>query len=130
MPILAFKDVDPAARSSSGSARCTRVFDDKGNAYTSVFLESKVAKWSLADLKLIEKMPVHYNIGHIVAAEGDTVSPDGKYVVAMNKWSIDRFADGRAAAPAELPARRHRAGPRCSCSPTCRSRSASRTTRR
>jgi nitrous-oxide reductase len=26
-----------------------------------------------------------------VAAEGDTVSPDGKYVVALNKWSIDRF---------------------------------------
>jgi nitrous-oxide reductase len=34
---------------------------------------------------------VHYNIGHIMAAEGDTVSPDGKYVVAMNKMSIDRF---------------------------------------
>jgi nitrous-oxide reductase len=68
------------------------VFDDKGFAYTSIFLESVVAKWSLADLKLVEKLPVHYNIGHIMAAEGDTVSPDGKYVVAMNKMSIDRFA--------------------------------------
>jgi nitrous-oxide reductase len=34
---------------------------------------------------------VHYNVGHIVAAEGDTVSPDGGYLVALNKWSIDRF---------------------------------------
>ncbi len=67
------------------------VFDDKGNAYTSLFLESKVAKWSVKDMKLIEKLSVHYNIGHILAAEGDTVSPDGKYVVAMNKMSIDRF---------------------------------------
>src|SRR5581483_10744431 len=68
-------------------------FDDKGNAYTSLFLESAVAKWSLADLKVIEKMPVHYNIGHLVAAEGDTVSPDGKFLVAMNKWSLDRFTN-------------------------------------
>jgi nitrous-oxide reductase len=69
------------------------VFDDKGNAYTSLFVESKVAKWSVADLKLIEKLPVHYNIGHIAAAHGDTVKPHGHWVVAMNKWAIDRFAD-------------------------------------
>jgi nitrous-oxide reductase len=69
------------------------VFDDKGNAYTSVFIESKVAKWSLTEMKLIEKLPVHYNIGHIAAAHGDTVKPHGHWVVAMNKWAIDRFAD-------------------------------------
>jgi nitrous-oxide reductase len=33
----------------------------------------------------------HYNIGHLTAAEGDTVSPDGKYLIAMNKWALDRF---------------------------------------
>ncbi len=69
------------------------VYDDKGFAYTSVFIASVVAKWNLKDLKVVEKLPVHYNIGHILAAEGDTVSPDGKYVVAMNKMSIDRFAN-------------------------------------
>jgi nitrous-oxide reductase len=69
------------------------VYDDAGNAYTSMFVESKIAKWSLADMKLVEKLPVHYNIGHIAAAHGDTVKPHGKWVVAMNKWAIDRFAD-------------------------------------
>jgi nitrous-oxide reductase len=69
------------------------VFDDQGNAYTSVFIESKVAKWNVKELQLIEKLPVHYNIGHIAAAHGDTVKPHGKWVVAMNKWAIDRFAD-------------------------------------
>ena len=58
-----------------------------------MFVESKIAKWSLAEMKLIEKLPVHYNIGHIAAADGDTVKPHGKWVVAMNKWAIDRFAD-------------------------------------
>ncbi len=67
-------------------------FDDKGFAYTSVFIESTVAKWSLKDLKVVNKVNVHYNIGHLVAAEGDTVSPDGRFLIAMNKWAIDRFA--------------------------------------
>jgi nitrous-oxide reductase len=60
-------------------------------AFTSTFLESSVVKWSLKDMKVIEKLPVHYNVGHLSAAEGDTRSPDGNYLVAINKWSIDRF---------------------------------------
>jgi len=66
-------------------------FDGAGNAYTSLFIESKVAKWSLEDLSVVEKIPVHYNVGHIATAEGDTVNPDGRYLVSLNKWSIDRF---------------------------------------
>lgn len=79
------------------------VYDDKGYAYTSLFLDSAVARWTLGGpyaskhpeegWKLIQKLPVQYNIGHITAAEGDTASPDGLYVVALNKWSIDRFAN-------------------------------------
>ncbi len=91
IPILSFKD-SIRGQVEIGLGPLHTVFDDKGNAYTSVFLESKVAKWSLKEMKLLEKLSVHYNIGHIMSAEGDTVSPDGKYVVAMNKMSIDRFA--------------------------------------
>jgi len=92
VPILPFRDAI-RGQAEIGLGPLHTQFDGRGNAYTSVFIESKVAKWSLKDLKVIEKMPVHYNIGHILAAEGDTVSPDGNYVVAMNKWAIDRFAD-------------------------------------
>ncbi len=68
------------------------VFDDKQNAYTSVFLDSTVVKWNYSDLaQPIEALPVQYNIGHIMAAEGDTVSPDGGWVVAMNKMAQDRY---------------------------------------
>jgi nitrous-oxide reductase len=75
-------------------------FDNEGHAYTSLFLDSAIAKWSLGAkagkegdeaFKLNEKIDVHYNIGHLVTAEGDTVKPDGRYMVALNKWSIDRF---------------------------------------
>jgi nitrous-oxide reductase len=90
IPIMAFKEAI-RGQVEIGLGPLHTVFDDKGFAYTSVFIESVVAKWSLKDLKTVEKLPVHYNIGHIMSAEGDTVSPDGKYVVAMNKMSMDRF---------------------------------------
>ena len=90
VPILAFKDAI-RGQVEIGLGPLHTVFDDKGFAYTSVFLESAVAKWDLKELKLVEKLKGHYNIGHIMAAEGDTVSPDGRFVVAMNKMSMDRF---------------------------------------
>ena len=68
---------------------------------SSLFLEPAVARWTLGgdfsdlhdeeDWTLVQKTPVQYNVGHISAAEGDTVSPDGKYLVSLNKWAIDRF---------------------------------------
>jgi nitrous-oxide reductase len=91
LPVMGFKDAI-TGQVELGLGPLHTVFDDKGNGYTSLFIESVVAKWSTKDLKKpVEKLKVHYNIGHITAAEGDTVSPDGKYVVAMNKMSMDRF---------------------------------------
>jgi nitrous-oxide reductase len=91
IPILPFKE-SLQGQVEIGLGPLHTVFDDKGNAYTSVFIESVVAKWNYKDFKQpVEKLKVQYNIGHILAAEGDTVSPDGKYLVAMNKMSMDRF---------------------------------------
>ncbi len=92
IPILPFEDVI-RGQVELGLGPLHTQYDDQGHAYTSLFLESVVAKWNLADLKLISKIPVHYNVGHITTPEGDTVSPDGGYLVAMNKWAIDRFQD-------------------------------------
>ncbi len=91
VPILPFEE-SIRGQAEIGLGPLHTQFDADGYAYTSVFIESVAAKWSLADLKVVEKIPVHYNIGHILAAEGDTVDPDGKYLVAMNKWALDRFA--------------------------------------
>ncbi|MEW5798693.1 MAG: Sec-dependent nitrous-oxide reductase [Bacteroidota bacterium] len=65
-------------------------FDDQGNAYTSMFVESAIAKWKLGTWEVLDKIPVSYNIGHLSAAEGDTKHPDGKYLVALNKLSHGR----------------------------------------
>jgi nitrous-oxide reductase len=65
-------------------------FDDQGFAYTALFVESAVAKWKLGTWEVVDKIPITYNIGHLATAEGDTVSPDGKYLVALNKLSHGR----------------------------------------
>jgi nitrous-oxide reductase len=65
-------------------------FDDKGFAYTSLFVESAVAKWKLGSWEVVDKVPVSYNIGHLAAPHGDTVHPQGKYVIALNKLSHGR----------------------------------------
>lgn len=100
VPILAFDDV-VEAQVEVGLGPLHTQFDNKGYAYTSLFLEPAVARWTLGgsfsdlhdeeDWTLVHKTPVQYNVGHIAAAEGDTVSPDGQYLVSMNKWAIDRF---------------------------------------
>jgi nitrous-oxide reductase len=65
-------------------------FDDQGYAYTSLFVESAIAKWKLGTWEVVDKIPVSYNIGHLAAAEGDTMHPKGKYLVALNKLSHGR----------------------------------------
>jgi nitrous-oxide reductase len=69
----------------------TQYDSEEGIAYTSLYVDSAIARWDYLNLKLLEKIPIHYNVGHLVAAEGDTVSPDGKYLIALNKLAIDRF---------------------------------------
>ena len=97
VPILEFDDV-VAGQVEVGAGPLHTQYDGNGYAYTSLFLESAVAKWSLgpphhdADeaWKLVDKISVHYNIGHLATAHGDTMKPQGGYLVALNKWSIDR----------------------------------------
>jgi nitrous-oxide reductase len=99
IPILDF-DAVLAGQVEVGLGPLHTQFDGKGNGMVSLFLDSAVAKFSLGEkagiaaedaFKLIDKVNVNYNIGHLAATEGDTVAADGKYVVALNKWSIDRF---------------------------------------
>ncbi|MEW5956604.1 MAG: Sec-dependent nitrous-oxide reductase [Chloroflexota bacterium] len=101
VPVLPLDEVKEA-QIELGLGPLHTQFDNQGYAYTSLFLDSAVARWTLggdfADKhpeepwQLVGKTSVHYNIGHLATAEGDTVSPDGQYLVAMNKWAIDRFA--------------------------------------
>ena len=62
-----------------------------GEIYTSLYVDSQVVKWNFKTLKVLDKENVHYNIGHLAGMEGKSADPQGKYIIALNKLSIDRF---------------------------------------
>jgi nitrous-oxide reductase len=66
-------------------------FDGKGNAYTSFFVSSEVVKWNIKDLKVIDRAPTYYSVGHLCIPGGDTKTPNAKYLIAYNKITKDRY---------------------------------------
>lgn len=60
-------------------------------AYTSLYVDSQVVKWDYCEGKVLDKISIHYNIGHLNTMEGDSMDPKGRYLVALNKLAIDRF---------------------------------------
>jgi len=66
-------------------------FDGNGNAYTSMFVSSEVVKWNIKDLKVIDRKPTYYSVGHLCIPGGDTKHPFGKYLIAYNKITKDRY---------------------------------------
>jgi nitrous-oxide reductase len=72
-------------------------FDDRGNAFTSLFLDSQVVKWNIdkavagASDYIVDRINVHYNIGHLQAVGGDSMKPAGDYLLALNKLSKDQY---------------------------------------
>lgn len=66
-------------------------FDGKGNAYTSFFVSSEVVKWNIKDLKVLDRVPTYYSVGHLCVPGGDSKKPFGKYLIAYNKITKDRY---------------------------------------
>ncbi|MBK5256781.1 MAG: Sec-dependent nitrous-oxide reductase [Vicinamibacteria bacterium] len=89
IPVLKYEDIKDA-EVEVGLGPLHTQFGPDNIAYTSLFVDSAIAKWRLGTWEVIDKVPMSYNIGHLSAAEGDTVSPDGKYLVGLNKLSHGR----------------------------------------
>ena len=91
IPVLAYKDV-LEAKVPVGLGPLHTQFDGKGYAYTSLFLDSQIAKWKIGPpWSVTDEIDVYYSIGHLMASEGDTRHPTGDYVVALDKLAKDRY---------------------------------------
>jgi len=69
----------------------TQFDSEEGVCYTSIYVDSQITKWNYLTGQILGTIPIHYNVGHLMTMEGDSKTPDGKYLVALNKLSIDRF---------------------------------------
>ncbi|MDT0554238.1 Sec-dependent nitrous-oxide reductase [Urechidicola vernalis] len=91
IPILNYEDILAGSVKSGGLGPLHTEFDGKGNAYTTFFISSEVVKWKLGTWEVIDRKPTYYSVGHLMIPGGNSGQPFGKYVLAMNKITKDRY---------------------------------------
>ena len=91
IPILNFEDILAGTVKQPGLGPLHTEFDGKGNAYTTFFISSEVVKWKLGTWEVIDRKPTYYSVGHLMIPGGNSAKPFGKYVLAMNKITKDRY---------------------------------------
>lgn len=91
IPVLKYESVLHGEVKKPGLGPLHTEFDANGNAYTSFFVSSEIVKWSLKDLQVLDRAPTFYSVGHLCVPGGDTKKPFGKYLIAYNKITKDRY---------------------------------------
>ena len=91
IPILKAEAVNYGILEQPGLGPLHTEFDSRGNAYTTFFISSEVVKWNVKDLKVLDRHPVYYSVGHLMIPGGNSRTPDDKYLVALNKITKDRY---------------------------------------
>lgn len=91
VPVLKYDKVIGGVVKKPGLGPLHTEFDDKGNAYTTFFISSEVVKWKLGTWEVLDRAPTYYSVGHLMIPGGDSKKPQGKYLVALNKITKDRY---------------------------------------
>jgi nitrous-oxide reductase len=91
IPILNFDAILGGTVVQAGLGPLHTEFDGAGNAYTSFFISSEVVKWKVGTWEVIDRKPTYYSVGHVMIPGGNSQAPFGKYLLAMNKITKDRY---------------------------------------
>lgn len=91
IPIIRYQSALHGEVQKPGLGPLHTEFDANGNAYTSFFVSSEIVKWNVKTLEVLDRVPTYYSIGHLCVPGGPTKKPHGKYVIAYNKITKDRY---------------------------------------
>ncbi len=91
IPILNYDAILGGVVQQPGLGPLHTEFDGKGYAYTTFFISSEVVKWKLGTWEVVDRQPTYYSVGHLMIPGGNSRKPFGKYLVAMNKITKDRY---------------------------------------
>jgi len=91
LPVIRYESVLHGVVERPGLGPLHTEFDGRGNAYTSMFVSSEVVKWDIKTLQVLDRVPTFYSVGHLMVPGGPTAKPHGKYLVAYNKITKDRY---------------------------------------
>jgi nitrous-oxide reductase len=95
--IIDAKTLKVIAEPEVGLGPLHTTFDGRGNAYTSLFVDSQIVKWNIEKAikgetdYIVDRVDVHYNVGRTKAAGSDTSYPDGDCLISLNKMSKGMF---------------------------------------
>ncbi|HLE55898.1 MAG TPA: Sec-dependent nitrous-oxide reductase [Rhodothermia bacterium] len=91
IPVLQYDAVIAGEVANPGLGPLHTEFDGNGFAYTTAFISSEIVKWELGTWQVVDRVPTYYSVGHLMIPGGDSQKPWGKYLVAMNKITKDRY---------------------------------------
>ena len=91
IPVLKYDSILHGEVENPGLGPLHTEFDGKGNAYTTAFISSEIVKWDIESTQVLDRIDVYYSAGHLMIPGGDSQKPDGKYLVALNKITKDRY---------------------------------------
>ncbi|HEX6252346.1 MAG TPA: Sec-dependent nitrous-oxide reductase, partial [Gemmatimonadaceae bacterium] len=91
IPVLQYDAIIAGEVADPGLGPLHTEFDGNGYAYTTAFISSEIVKWRISDFTVVDRIPVYYSVGHLMIPGGDSRQPWGKYMVALNKMTKDRY---------------------------------------
>ena len=91
IPVLKYEQVIAGEVQKPGLGPLHTEFDGNGYAYTSMFISSEIVKWKIGTWEVVDRAPTYYSTGHLMIPGGDSKKPYGKYLVALNKITKDRY---------------------------------------
>jgi nitrous-oxide reductase len=91
IPVIRYESVIAGEVQNAGLGPLHTEFDGRGFAYTTAFITSEIVKWEIGTWQVVDRIPVYYSVGHLMIPGGDSREPAGKYLVALNKITKDRY---------------------------------------